>query len=187
LQLVHVNVYYLRMAELPATPERRPARRAPGPKPLVAVNVRTAPTDDDELLTSATNHLLAVFHGMPRQVPPAPARDITLGQLRLLFLLRREGPLPMGRVAEVFDLTPAASTGFVARVERHGLVERRHRSDDRRVVETTLTDTGRHFLEELSGIRIETIRRAISALQRSDLAEFDRLLGIIRDHQERPA
>src|SRR5262245_30306032 len=179
------------MAELPATPERRPARRAPAsapaPKPLVAVRVDPAPAEGDELLTSATNQLLAVFHGMPRQVPPAPARDITLGQLRLLFLLRREGPLPMGRVAEVFDLTPAASTGFVARVERHGLVERRHRSDDRRIVETALTETGRHFLEALSGIRIETIRRAISALQRSDLAEFDRLLGIIRDHQERPA
>ena len=175
------------MAELPATPERRPARRTPATKPLVAVKVARAPAGDDELLTSATNQLLAVFHGMPRQVPPAPARDITLGQLRLLFLLRREGALPMGRIADVFDLTPAASTGFVARVERHGLVERRHRSDDRRVVETALTDTGRHFLDELSGIRIETIRRAISALQRSDLAEFDRLLGIIRDHQERPA
>ena len=175
------------MAELPATPGRRSTRRAATPKRIVTVKVRHPPSEDDELLTSATNQLLAVLHGMPRQVPPAPARDITLGQLRLLFLLRREGSLPMGRIAEVFDLTPAASTGFVARVERHGLVERRHRSDDRRVVETALTDTGRHFLDELSGIRIETIRRAISALQRSDLAEFDRLLGIIRDHQERPA
>ena len=183
------------MAELPATPERRLARRPAAEKPIrsatatpiVAVKAETAPSDHEELLGSATNHLLAVFHGMPRQVPPAPARDITLGQLRLLFLLRREGSLPMGRIADVFDLTPAASTGFVARVERHGLVERRHRSDDRRVVETALTDTGRQFLEELSGIRIDTIRRAISALQRSDLAEFDRLLGIIRDHQERPA
>jgi DNA-binding MarR family transcriptional regulator len=175
------------MAELPAGPERRPARRAPADKAIVRVSVARPPSEDDELLTSATKQLLAVFHGMPRQVPPAPARDVTLGQLRLLFLLRREGSLPMGRIAEVFDLTPAASTGFVARVERHGLVERRHRSDDRRVVETALTDTGRHFLDELSGIRIETIRRAISALQRSDLAEFDRLLGIIRDHQEHPA
>jgi len=50
-----------------------------------------------------------------------------------------------------------------------------------------LTADGRHFLEELSGIRIETIRRAISALQRSDLSEFDRLLGMIRDHQEHSA
>ena len=175
-------MYYQRVAELPATPPIRTPRSPARPKRAIAP--APAPAPDDELLTSATNRLLAVFHGMPRQVPPAPARDITLGQLRLLFLIRRDGPQPMGRIGEVFDLTPAAATGFVDRIERHGLVERRHRSDDRRVVETTLTENGRHFLEELSGIRIDTIRRAIAALQRSDLAEFDRLLGIIRDHQE---
>jgi DNA-binding MarR family transcriptional regulator len=172
-------VYYQYVAELPATPQLRTRRSPAKPK-------QGGVPPDDETLTSATNRLLAVFHGMPRQVPPAPARDITLGQLRLLFLIR-DGPQPMGRICEVFDLTPAAATGFVDRIERHGLVERRHRSDDRRVVETTLTENGRHFLESLSGIRIDTIRRAISALQRSDLAEFDRLLGIIRDHQEHSA
>ena len=169
-----------------AAARSNPARTTP-PAATAPPVLANSPAPDDELLSSATNRLLAVFHGMPRQVPPAPARDITLGQLRLLFLIRRDGPQPMGRIGDVFDLTPAAATGFVDRIERHGLVERRHRSDDRRVVETTLTDDGRHFLEELSGIRIETIRRAISALQRSDLSEFDRLLGIIRDHQERPA
>jgi DNA-binding MarR family transcriptional regulator len=140
---------------------------------------------NDDRLTAAAGELLAVFHRMPRQVPPAPARDITLGQLRLLFLLRHEGALPMGRIADVFDLTPAASTGFVGRIERHGLVERRHRSDDRRVVECVLTDAGRHFLDSLSGIRIDTIRRAIAALEPDDLAQFERLLRVIRDRQER--
>ena len=173
-------MYYQHVAELPTTPQVRPRRGPAKPKPVEAAA-------DDELLTSATNRLLAMFHAMPRQVPPAPARDITLGQLRLLFLIRRDGPQPMGRIGEVFDLTPAAATGFVDRIERHGLVQRQHRSDDRRVVETNLTENGRHFLDSLSGIRIETIRRAISALQRSDLAEFDRLLGIIRDHQEHSA
>ena len=33
----------------------------------------------------------------------------------------------MGRIADVFDLSSTAATGFVARIERHGLVERRHR------------------------------------------------------------
>ena len=92
-------------------------------------------------------------------VPPSPARDLTLGQMRLLFLLRREGPQPMGRIADVFDLSSTASTGFVARVERHGLVERRHRSDDRRIVECALTADGERFLEELSGVRLEAIRQ----------------------------
>jgi len=120
---------------------------------------------------------------MPRQGPPSPARDLTLGQVRLLFLLRHDGPQPMGRIAEVFDLSTTASTGFVARVERHGLVTRRHRSDDRRIVECALTETGRKFLDELSGIRLDVTREALSALEPADLAEFGRLVRLIRDRR----
>jgi len=129
---------------------------------------------------------VAVFHGMPRQAPPSPARDLTMGQIRLLFLLQREGSLPMGRIAEVFDLSSTAATGFVERIERHGLVERRHRSDDRRVVECALTTIGERFLDELSGVRLDVIRSALSALEPDELAEFRRLLRRIRERQERP-
>jgi DNA-binding MarR family transcriptional regulator len=137
----------------------------------------------DALLTTIATDLHATFSGMPRQVPPSPARDLTIGQVRLLFLLRRDGPQPMGRIAEVFELSSTASTGFVERVERHGLVERRHRSDDRRIVECALTETGLRFLDELSGIRLDVTRQALSALEPADLAEFGRLLRAIRDHQ----
>jgi len=121
---------------------------------------------------------------MPRHDPPSPARDLTLGQMRLLFLLRREGPQPMGRIAEVFDLSSTASTGFVGRIEHHGLVERRHRLDDRRVVECALTEPGERFLDELSGVRLDIIRAALSTLEPDELIEFHRLLGRIRERQE---
>lgn len=134
-------------------------------------------------LTDAATDLMGVFHGMPRQAPPSPARDLTMGQIRLLFLLKRGGPQPMGGIAEVFDLSSTAATGFVARIERHGLVERRHRSDDRRVVECALTAVGERFLEELSGVRLDVIRSALSALEPDELAEFRRLLRRIRERQ----
>ena len=124
---------------------------------------------------------------MPRQVPPVPASDLTMGQIRLLFLLRREGPQPMGRLAEIFDLSATSSSGFVARIERHGLVVRHHRSDDRRIVECELTDAGSRFLQELSGIRLDTIRTALSALDATELSEFQRLLRRIHERQDRPA
>ena len=138
---------------------------------------------DHARLTSAATDLLGIFHGVPRQVAPVPARDMTLGQLRLLFLLQREGAQPMGRIAEIFDLSATASTGFVERVERHGLVERRHRSDDRRVVECTLTAAGGRFLGGLSGMRLDLIRDALSVLDPDDLAEFQRLVRVIRERQ----
>ncbi len=122
---------------------------------------------------------------MPRQVPPPPARDLTLGQIRLLFLLRREGPQPMGRIADVFDLSSTAATGFVARVERHGLVERRHRSDDRRVVECALTDD-RHAVprRRLFGVRLDAVRTPSRLLTPRQLSGFQRLVGHINARQE---
>ncbi len=150
----------------------------------------TLPTDghptDDQLTVVATD-LLGIFRGIPKQAPRVPARDLTMGQLRLLFLLRRDGPQPMGRLAEVLDLSPTASSGFVARIERHGLVVRRHRSDDRRIVDCELTDDGVRFLQELSGDRIDIVRQALSALDATELAEFHRLLRRILEHQGEPA
>ena len=160
MTILHVTTYYPRVPEVSAP---------------------------DILLSAAADDLVAVFHGMPRQVPPAPVRDMTLGQLRLLFLLRREGPQTMGRIAEVFDLSSTAVTGFVSRIERHGLVERQHRSDDRRIVECVLTEGGVQFLDEEVGVRREAIRSALAALTPRELSRFRRLLGRIRERQGRPA
>jgi DNA-binding MarR family transcriptional regulator len=143
-----------------------------------------APTAHDDSLTVAAEAMLGAFNVVPRDVPPVPARDLTLGQIRLLFLLLREGPQPMGRIADVFDLSSTASSGFVTRIERHGLVERRHRSDDRRVVECALTEAGSRFLHGISGMRIDLIRQRLTALEPDELEEFARLLRLIRDRAE---
>ena len=94
----------------------------------------------------------------------------------------------MGRIAEVFDLSSTAATGFVARVERHGLVERRHRSDDRRVVECALTPNGEHFLEELSGVRLEAVRLRLAVPRpRASCPASTCSLRRIRERQAQPA
>jgi DNA-binding MarR family transcriptional regulator len=139
------------------------------------------------MLTEVATDLLAAFPTMPREVPRGPVRDLTLGQIRLLFLLLREGPQPMGRIAEGFGLSSTASSGFVGRTERHGLVERRHRSDDRRIVECSLTDAGSRFLQALTGVRLDLIRRGLSGLEPDELAELGRLLRLVRDRDRERA
>jgi DNA-binding MarR family transcriptional regulator len=136
--------------------------------------------------TAAATDLLRIFHGMPRQVPPPTVRDLTLGQLRLLLLLRG-GALSMGAIAETFDLSSTAATGFVGRVERHGLVARQHRQDDRRIVECVLTPEGEHFLEAVVGVRIESVRSALALLSPRQLARFHRLVRRIIERQESQA
>lgn len=108
-----------------------------------------------------------------------PAQDITLGQLKTLFMIRARGPLPIGRIAEAFGIGAAAASGYVERIERHGLVERRHRTDDRRIVECHLTASGRSLLDTLAGMRVDAVRRALGVLTPAELAEFDRLLTVI--------
>lgn len=106
-------------------------------------------------------------------------RDITIGQLKTLFTLRRHGPLSIGRVAEMFGIGAAAASGYIERIERHGLIERKHRTDDRRVVECHLTAGGRRLLETLAGMRMEAVRRRLDVLTPQELADFDRLLRLI--------
>lgn len=139
------------------------------------------PTVDD-----VADHLFATFrpHQPDRRPSDWPARDITLGQLKTLFMLRAQGPLAIGRIAETFGIGAAAASGYVERIERHGLVERRHRTDDRRIVDCHLTESGSALLEELAGLRSDALRSALAVLSADELAEFDRLLTVIASRLE---
>jgi DNA-binding MarR family transcriptional regulator len=70
---------------------------------------------------------------------------------------------------------PTAS-GTVERVERHGLVARQHRLDDRRVVECGLTEAGRHLIDEISGTRLEMMRQVLGVLNEEELAQMAGLI-----------
>ena len=102
-----------------------------------------------------------------------------MGQLTTLFMLRRGGPMSVGRIAESLGIGAAAASGYIERIERHGLVERRHRTDDRRVVECHLTEAGGDLLDSLAGLRTDALREALSRLAPTELLEFDRLLTIM--------
>jgi DNA-binding MarR family transcriptional regulator len=125
------------------------------------------------------NHLIAAFRPRLGSPPNWPARDVTLGQLRTLFMIRNEGPVSIGRIAESMGIGAAAASGYVERIERHGLVERRHRTDDRRIVDCHLTESGRRLLDELAGVRIDALRLALAVLTLEERTEFDELLKVI--------
>jgi DNA-binding MarR family transcriptional regulator len=122
----------------------------------------------------------------PATRTPLPALDLTFGQLRLLVLLHRHGAQPMRRIAEMFDLTSAGASGLVERVERHGLVERHHRAEDRRVVECDLTAEGRRVVFQVAGLRSAELQRMLSVLDPSELATFHRLVLTITERLARP-
>ena len=115
-------------------------------------------------------------------VPSWVAHELTFGQMRLLFLLNKHGPSPMSCVAEWLHVGLSAASGIVERVERHGLVMRQHRLDDRRIVECALTDTGRGLIAAIAGMRREAMRRTLGVLTDEELG---RLTGLIKTILER--
>ncbi len=118
---------------------------------------------------------LGQHHAMPGWL----GQDRSMGQMRLLFLLEAEGPVPMSRIAEKLGTGMPAASGIVDRVERHGLVARIHRADDRRVVECRLTDAGRDLVAEVSGRRNAYTRQVLVLLTDDELEQLDRILSAV--------
>ena len=143
-----------------------------------------APSETATDLPTVAADLLRLFRPLAAR-PSIPARDLTFGQIRLLFLLHREGAQPMGRIASLFELTSTGASGLVERVERHGLVERHHRADDRRVVECDLTPEGRRLVLEIAGLRLAEFQRTLSVLDPAELADLHRLVRVITERQAR--
>ena len=87
-------------------------------------------------------------------------RAISSTQLHVLFLLVGDGPMAMGRLAELLDVSLPNVTGIVDRMVEHGMVERGRDEGDRRVVTVTTTEAGRATVEEIDLVR----RRQLSAV-----------------------
>jgi DNA-binding MarR family transcriptional regulator len=130
-------------------------------------------------LEAVIDALGGIWDKDPHDVPEWVAQEITLSQIRLLFLLSKNGPAPMSRIAEWLGVGLPTASGTVERVERHGLVAREHRLDDRRVVECGLTDAGRRLIDEISGARLEMMRRVLSVLDDEELAQMASLVTIM--------
>jgi DNA-binding MarR family transcriptional regulator len=134
-----------------------------------------------EQLQSVIVALSSMMEKDAHDVPDWVAQELTLSQMRLLFLLANHGPAPMSRVAEWLGVALPTASGAVDRVERHGLVSREHRLDDRRVVECGLTDEGRRLIDEMSGMRIRMMNKVLGVLTDDELADMARLTGIMAE------
>jgi DNA-binding MarR family transcriptional regulator len=126
-------------------------------------------------------HIQALSTFMPKGPPDWANNELTFGQLRLLFTLGETGPISIGQLADKLGVTAATASELVGRVERRGLVLRRHRSDDRRVVECAVGAEGARLLAQIAGARQQAGRRLLSVLTQDELADFDRSLQIMAE------
>ena len=90
--------------------------------------------------------------------------DLSLVHLNVLTILESDGPLSMSRLAEALDVSVASATGIVDRMEKRGFVERRHGSEDRRVVVVHPTSAAGKIFEDLNDRRRRHLSMLLSTL-----------------------
>jgi DNA-binding MarR family transcriptional regulator len=132
-----------------------------------------------QAIESIIESLSALWDLEGPEVPAWAAQEMTFGQMRLVFMLSKVGPMTMSRIAEWLGVGLPTASGVVERVERHGLVTRQHRLDDRRIVECRLTDAGRRLVDEIAGKHLENTRHYLNVLNEDEMVELARLTRIV--------
>jgi len=109
--------------------------------------------------------------------------SLSLVHLNVLTALEAEGPLAMRRLAEAMDVSDASATGIVDRMEKRGLVERRHDTDDRRVVLVHQTEAGSQVFLDMATHRREMLTKVLAELTGEEMAAL--LIGMRAIHAAR--
>lgn len=111
---------------------------------------------------------------------------ITQAQYNVLRILRGAHPAcyACSEIGErLLDRTPDV-TRLLVRLERQGLVDRRRSTEDRRVVEVSITADGLALLKTLDGPVDDAIERVTRHLSDDDLRTLSSLLERVRTDQE---
>ncbi len=111
------------------------------------------------------------------------ALDMTLGQLAILEALLHLGPMSQQRLAGKIMRSGSHVTTVLDHLERDGLVRRARRTDDRRIVDVSLTAAGRRRIGQVFPKHARRIAERFGALspdEQETLGRLCRKLGIGR-------
>jgi DNA-binding MarR family transcriptional regulator len=96
--------------------------------------------------------------------------SLSIVHLHVLTILEAAGPMPMGKLADALDVSVASATGIIDRMEQRGLVERRHKAEDRRVVLVHPTAAGLKVFSDLDELRRRTLGAVLTRLTEEELS-----------------
>jgi len=102
--------------------------------------------------------------------------DLTMPQMKVLFLLYSDGVARMSQLASSLGVTLSTVTGIVDRLVEQGMVQRQEHPQDRRLVVYRLTSRGSETVERLhqagrgrmaallDGLSVDDLRKVIAGL-----------------------
>jgi DNA-binding MarR family transcriptional regulator len=131
--------------------------------------------------------LLTLYHVIRRASHPVHRAEMTQEQYWLLRLLRRQGALSIGELAEAIGVTGSSVTTACKRLEKAGLVTRERQSDDERMVRVALTAQGYERVEAWHQQRRALLLQLLAPLGQEEQATLQRLLERILETAEQRA
>jgi DNA-binding MarR family transcriptional regulator len=106
--------------------------------------------------------------------------DLTLPQIRVLFLLEQEGGRSMSSLAEALGKAQPTVTGLVDRLVESGLVRRAEHPADRRITIVQLTPAGAEVIARIAAAGDDHTRRLVGRLATADLRLVARAYAVLR-------
>ncbi len=103
--------------------------------------------------------------------------EATVQQFWLLHQLMNRGALSVGEVAAALGVSQSSATIACKRLEVAGLVTRRRRTSDERVVEISLTEAGCDKVESWRTRRREAVAELLQPLNDEERDELGRLVA----------
>ncbi|NML15560.1 MarR family winged helix-turn-helix transcriptional regulator [Azohydromonas caseinilytica] len=104
--------------------------------------------------------------------------ELTHGQWMPLFvLLKAGGCATVATVARDINVDPGAATRMLDRLERKGFVGRCRSTEDRRVVNVTLTDAGRRVADDVPKVLSAVLNEHLAGFSHD---EWQTLLALLR-------
>lgn len=96
-------------------------------------------------------------------------RHFSMPQFYVLMSLQERGPMTVSELAGLLNVSPPSASSILDRIEENGLIERVRDLDDRRVVRVRLLDKGGEVVEDMSGMKRDSLRALFENLTDEEL------------------
>jgi DNA-binding MarR family transcriptional regulator len=105
--------------------------------------------------------------------------DLTMPQLKVLFSLFVDGPLPCSSLAEAMGVSLPTMNGVLERLKERGLIVRRPDHQDRRRILNSLTARGHQLIDRLWASHQNWLSELLHRMDSADLETIEQALTII--------
>jgi DNA-binding MarR family transcriptional regulator len=137
----------------------------------------------DDTRDRVAEHLLALLPFYHKKIF-RPEFDITGMQAahhRVLGVLIREGPLPMSELGRRLYISKPYMTTLVDKLIEEGHAKRHPDTSDRRVINITITDSGKKYLKHAGAQYKNHVKTLLAGLTSRDLEELCTSLEKLRE------